>query len=73
MTKEYTALLLDRDGYELAGEAPPLPSLKAAKDRARLLMSASFLDGSGTTHGELGSYKVEVRDAAGVCVWDVFL
>jgi len=69
--KEYTVVLLDRDGFDIARDAG-LPNLSEAKKKAKSLMADEWPTRSGTSHATLGSYKVEVRDAAGVCLWDAF-
>jgi DNA-binding IclR family transcriptional regulator len=72
MAKEYTAALIDGEGNDIARDNW-LTSLAEAKRRARRFMSHDWAVDQGTLHSILGSYKVEVRDAGGVCLWDAFL
>ncbi|MFC3058550.1 hypothetical protein [Paenirhodobacter populi] len=68
---EYTVILKDRDGFDICTAL--VDGLPAAKARARYLLSDEHAAMIGTTHDDLGTYKVEVQsNASGVCLWDAF-
>ena len=48
--------------------------LKAAKTRAKYLLTDAHARGLETTHGALGTRKVEVQESqTGDCLWDMFM
>jgi hypothetical protein len=67
---EYNVILKDAAGYDISTDLEY--GLAAAKWRARLFLTDVYADTIGTTHTALGTYKVEVQDTKGVCVWDAF-
>lgn len=64
-------VLLDGEGSELG--ARPAVNLVAAKQEMTYLLSEAFAAEVGSTQRALGSAKVEVRDAQGLCVLDMDL
>lgn len=58
-------VLLDGEGSELG--ARPAVNLVAAKQEMTYLLSEAFAAEVGSTQRALGSAKVEVRDAQGLC------
>lgn len=67
----YQVVLLDCEGSELG--ARPAANLVAAKQEIAYLLSEAFAAEVGSTQRALGSAKVEVRDAQGLCVLDMDL
>jgi hypothetical protein len=68
---EYLVLLKDADGYDITAQF--VEGLKAAKERAKYLLTDSYAHNIETTHQELNSYKVEVRASSSAeCLWDAF-
>lgn len=72
MEAKYQVLLLDKDGYHITNPFEA-DTLKAAKERAKYLLSDEWATTAETTHETLGTKKVEIRNQAGECVWDDFL
>jgi hypothetical protein len=68
---EYKVLLLDNDGCETAIDL--IDGLPAAKKRASYLLSDTLAAAVDSTHETLGTKKLEIRNAAGECLWDAFL
>lgn len=64
----YTIVLLDHDGFDVGSSEAE--NLKEAKKRARYLISDDYARNTESTHDQ--TQKVEVRDEAGDCVWDLF-
>ena len=68
---EYDVILKDRDGDDICADL--VDGLGAAKTRARYLLSDVHAKNLGTSHDDLGTYKVEVQATrTGVCLWDAF-
>lgn len=68
---EYDVILKDRDGCDIC--AALVDGLPAAKARARYLLSDDHATILGTSHDDLGTYKVEVQATrTGACLWDAF-
>jgi hypothetical protein len=67
---KYRVVLLDKDEYEI-GERPA-ENLKEAKEQMRHMLSDDYANAAETTHGDMGTYKAEVRNAKGECVLDSF-
>ena len=70
MDSKYQVILLDQDGCHISVDEAD--SLKAAKIKARYLFSEDYARQAETTHARLGTYKVEIRNADGICLWDDF-
>ena len=67
---EYNVILKDVAGCDISTDL--VDGMAAAKAKAKYLLTASYAKNIGTTHTALGSVKVEVQDARGVCLWDAF-
>jgi hypothetical protein len=67
--REYQVVLLNVDECELTSR-PVFGSLKEAKDTARYLASDAYANVAESTHENMQSSRVEVRDEAGEIVWD---
>lgn len=68
-TKTIEAVVLDNKGYEI--ERGEYETVKAAKDRVKVILNDEWAISSETTHESLGTHKGEVR-VNGECVWDKF-
>ncbi len=68
---EYNVVLKDRDGYDICTDLEN--GLPSAKARAKYLLSNNHATLLGTSHDDLGTYKVEVQNVTtGECLWDDF-
>ncbi|MDG3444664.1 hypothetical protein [Nitrospirillum amazonense] len=67
---EYSVVLLDKNEFEIASCL--INGLPNAKKQARYLLSDAYAVAVETTHDDLGTHKVEIRDAAGECLFDAF-
>lgn len=70
MTSEHRVVLKDRDGYDICEDLEY--RLADAKKRAKYLLSDDHARAIGSTHKDLGTYKVEVQAPNGECIWDSF-
>lgn len=68
---KYTVQLLHKTGYVIADK--PADTLAEAKQSARYMTSEEYARQAETTRKAEGSEKVEVRNQAGECVFDVFV
>jgi hypothetical protein len=66
---EYQVILKDTEGYKIASDA--IEGIKAAKTRAKYLLTDEYAQRIGTDHKTLGTHKVEVHNKS-VVVWDAF-
>lgn len=68
---EYDVVLKDRDGCDICTDL--IDGLVAAKARAKYLLSDEHAKQIGTSHNDLGTFKVEVQATpTGACLWDAF-
>jgi hypothetical protein len=66
----YRVTLLDRQLAPIADNE--VDTLCAAKQRARRMLADDYATSAETTHEAWGTFKVEVHDSAGDCVFDQF-
>lgn len=67
---EYTVNLKDSAGFDITTET--VDGIAAAKKRAKYLLTDDYAAIVGTDHKSSGTYKAEVLNNSGECVWDVF-
>lgn len=69
---EFYIVLKDKDGFEICSDV--VEGKAAAKQRARYMLSPNHAAMIGTSHEDLGTFKVEVQAmGSGECLWDAFL
>jgi len=67
----YRVILLDEEGCHIC-DNDVCNSLQSAKGIAKYLLSDEHAQLLESSHEDLGTHKVEVRNEQGECVWDEF-
>lgn len=67
---EYNVVLKDADGCDIVVDK--VHGLPAAKKQAKHFLTDDYARVLGTSHVQLGTHKVEVRNSHGECLFDAF-
>lgn len=67
---KYLVIVLDREGFTMSESE--VETLKEAKARAKYKLTDDWARSCESTHENLGTHKVEIRNQDDECVWDKF-
>lgn len=69
---KYCISLIDKEGYAISEDRKN--NISEAKKQAKYLLSDAYAQNISTTHLDLGTYKVEIKESkTNECIWDAFI